>query len=237
MHISLSYQGKNEIGAFIRMTNTYVIVGSSKNKTVLNFFQENVNCPIIEATINSTWNIGVQSIGNSKGLVLPDTCTDQELIHIRNRMPDNIKVARIEERWNCLGNIMLCNDHIGIIHPSVCDETIALLEEVLEIPIYKRKIGDRELVGTYAVANNRGMLVYPGITENEMRELGELTNMRVIAGTVNNGYSEVGGGMVVNDWLQISGMKTTPVEIAVLESVFNCNDNTNLENVIADEII
>lgn len=237
MHFSLNYLSKCEIGVYMRITNTYVLVGRTKEENTMNFFRENVNCPIIETTINHTKNVGAQCIGNSKALIVPETCNDQELNHIRSIMPAEIKVVRMREKWNCLGNIMVCNDHVGLIHPGVEDDTISALENILEIPVYRKAIGNEELVGTYSVANNCGLLTHPGLSEKEIRDLGDMTNMRVIAGTINNGYGDVGSGVVVNDWLQLSGMKSTPVEIAVLETVFNFKDNSNMEDIIADEII
>eukprot|EP01047_Picozoa_sp_COSAG01_P044331 COSAG01_NODE_3997_length_5448_cov_1.814919_8_plen_70_part_00 len=36
--------------------------------------------------------------GNKNGLLLPSTTTDQELVHLRNSLPDEVAVQRIDER-------------------------------------------------------------------------------------------------------------------------------------------
>ena len=40
--------------------------------------------------------------GNKNGLLLPSTTTDQELVHLRNSLPDDVAVQRIDERAHVL---------------------------------------------------------------------------------------------------------------------------------------
>ncbi len=45
------------------------------------------------------------STANRHGLLLPNSTTDQELQHIRNSLPDSVKIQRVEERLSALGNV------------------------------------------------------------------------------------------------------------------------------------
>ncbi|KAI4291371.1 translation initiation factor 6 [Pancytospora philotis] len=237
MHFTLDFEGNCEIGAYVRLTNKYIIVGRCRNPNILHFFHENFDCPIVETTINTIRTVGSQCIGNSRALVLPDTCTDQELQHIRNSLPPSIKVVRIVEKLNCLGNVLLCNDHVCLAASEIDDETAKILEEVLEVPVYRHTIGAESLVGTYAVMNNQGMLTGPNVTQEQLKELSQIMNLRVIAGTANGGDSAVGAGMVANDWVFITGSKCTNVEAKVAETVFNFPEDRISENIIAEEIL
>lgn len=58
-------------------------------------------------------------LGNSHGLLVPHTTTDQELTHLHNSLPDKVKVMRIEERLSALGNTIVCNDYVALIHPDL----------------------------------------------------------------------------------------------------------------------
>ena len=57
--------------------------------------------------------------GNKHGLLVPNTTTDQELQHIRNSLPDEVKIQRVEERLSALGNVITCNDSVALVHPDL----------------------------------------------------------------------------------------------------------------------
>ncbi|ELA41242.1 uncharacterized protein VICG_01731 [Vittaforma corneae ATCC 50505] len=170
MHFKLDFEGKPEIGAYVRMTNKYILVGRSQTPNIINFFRENFSVPIIETTINTINTVGSLCVGNSKGLVLPDTCTDQELQHIRNSLPESIKVVRIYEKLNALGNIIVCNDYGCLVHPEIDESNIKILEDTLGVPVFKHTIGAEPLVGTFSVLSNQGMLIHPNVTELELKD-------------------------------------------------------------------
>lgn len=57
--------------------------------------------------------------GNRNGLLVPNSTTDQELQHIRNSLPDSVKIQRVEERLSALGNVVACNDYVALVHPDL----------------------------------------------------------------------------------------------------------------------
>jgi len=59
------------------------------------------------------------NIANKNGLLVPNTTTDTELQHIRNSLPDNVKMQRVEERLSALGNVIACNDYVALVHPDL----------------------------------------------------------------------------------------------------------------------
>lgn len=237
MHFKLDFEGRSEIGAYVRMTSKYILVGRSRNQNIINFFRSNFSVPVVETTINTINTVGSLCVGNSNGLVLPDTCTDQELQHIRNSLPESVKVVRIYERLNALGNIVVCNDYGCLVHPEVEDSTVKALEEALRVPVVKHTIGAEPLVGTFSVLTNQGMLIHPNVTELEMKELSEMLKVQVIAGTVNSGSEAVGSGMVANDHVCVTGMRCTSVEIKVAEAVFNLSSEKVPVSTMIDEIV
>lgn len=42
-----------------------------------------------------------------------------ELQHLRNSLPDQVVVQRIEERLSALGNCIACNDHVALAHTDL----------------------------------------------------------------------------------------------------------------------
>ena len=50
---------------------------------------------------------------------LNDMHATAELQHIRNSLPDEVVVQRIEERLSALGNCIACNDYVALVHPDI----------------------------------------------------------------------------------------------------------------------
>ena len=75
--------------------------------------------------------VGRVTVGNRRGLLVPSTCTDNELLHIRNAIPDNVVVQRIDERLSALGNCIVCNDHVALVHTDIDRETEDIIADVL----------------------------------------------------------------------------------------------------------
>lgn len=63
--------------------------------------------------------MSVLSPGNRHGLLVPNNTTDQELQHIRNCLPESVKLQRVEERLSALGNVIACNDYVALVHPDL----------------------------------------------------------------------------------------------------------------------
>ncbi|GKV34217.1 hypothetical protein SLEP1_g42610 [Rubroshorea leprosula] len=59
------------------------------------------------------------STGNKNALLVLHTTTDQELHHLRNSLPDQVVVQRMEEMLSTLGNCIACNDHVALTHTDL----------------------------------------------------------------------------------------------------------------------
>merc|ERR1712157_380913 len=164
--------------------------------------------------------VGRTTIGNKRGLLIPTTATDHELQHLKNSLPDNVVIQRVEERLSALGNVMACNDHVALIHPDVDRETEDVVADVLGVEVFRQTVAGHALVGSYSVFTNQGGMVHPRTTVEDIEELSSLLQIPLVAGTVNRGSDVLGGGMVVNDWSAFVGLATTGTEIAVVENIF-----------------
>jgi len=195
-------------------------IGGSENFFSVFEAELSTHIPVIHATIGGNRFVGRTTVGNRRGLLVPNTTTDLELQHLRNSLPDSVVLQRIEERLSALGNIIATNDHVALVHPDTDRETEDVIVDVLGVEVFRQTVGGQALVGSYSKFTNQGGMVHPRTTIEDMEELSSLLQVPLVAGTVNRGSDVLGGGMVVNDWSAFVGMETTGTEISVLENIF-----------------
>lgn len=223
------FGNSSEIGVFAKLTNGYCLVGQGGSQNFYNTFLSELDgkIPVVQCSIQDVRIIGRLVVGNKKGLLVPDTTTDQELQHLRNALPDKVKIQRIEEKLSALGNCIITNDHVALIHPDVDKATEEIVSDVFDVEVFRQSIAGQSLVGSYCAVSNHGALVHPKCTKEEQKELSSLLQVPVMTGTVNRGSSVIGSAMVVNDWTAFVGADTTATEIGVIENIFNLNPESN----------
>ena len=131
---------------------------------------------------------------------------------------------RVEEKLSALGNVIVCNDHVALVHPDIDQETEEIIADVLGVEVFRQQIAKQVLVGSFCSLTNQGCLVHPRTSIEEQKELSALLQVPVTAGTINRGSEVIGGGLVVNDWTAFCGLDTTSTEMAVVESIFNLQE-------------
>lgn len=177
--------------------------------------------------------IGRLCVGNKNGLVVPNTVTDQELLHIRNSLPDSVVVQRVEERLSALGNCVVANDHVALCHPDLDRETEELIADTLGVEVFRQAIAGNALVGSYITFTNQGGLVHPLTSAQDQEELSSLLQVPIVAGTVNRGSDVIGAGLVANDWCAFAGLDTTATELSRIEAIFKLQ-NHNPSAILTD---
>ena len=226
MAVRVQFENNNEVGVFSKLTNSYCLVAIGGSENFYSVFEAELaeTIPVIHASVAGCRIIGRLCVGNKNGLLVPNTTTDTELQHIRNSLPDNVKVQRVEERLSALGNVIACNDHVALVHPDLDRETEEILTDTLNVEVFRQTVASNVLVGSYSVLSNQGGLVHPKTSIQDQDELSSLLQVPLAAGTVNRGSDVIAGGMVVNDWVAFCGMDTTSTELSVIESVFKLNE-------------
>lgn len=230
------FENQNDIGVFCMLTNAYCLVAIGGSENFYSVFESELadHIPVVYTTIAGTRIVGRLVVGNKNGLLCPSTTTDQEMQHLRNTLPKKIRIVRVEEKLSALGNCITCNDHVALVHPDIDQETEEMIADVLGVEVFRQSIAQQTLVGSYCALSNQGALVHPKTSVEEQKELSALLQVPVTAGTVNRGSIVVGAGMVVNDWAAFTGLDTTSTELAVVENIFNLQDQD--QEMIAKEM-
>uniref|UniRef100_A0A182N4A7 Eukaryotic translation initiation factor 6 n=1 Tax=Anopheles dirus TaxID=7168 RepID=A0A182N4A7_9DIPT len=226
MALRAEFENNDDIGVFSKLTNSYCLVAIGGSEAFYSVFESELAdvIPVVHTSIAGCRIIGRLTVGNKNGLIVPNSTTDVELQHLRNSLPDAVKIHRVEERLSALGNVIACNDYVALVHPDIDRETEEIIVDTLGVEVYRQTVANNVLVGAYSVLSNQGGLVHPKTPSQELDELASLLQIPLVAGTVNRGCEVLAAGMVVNDWCAFCGTTTTSTELSVVESVFKLND-------------
>jgi len=226
MAVRVAFENNNEVGVFSMLTNTYCLIAIGGSENFYSVFEGELSevIPVVHTSIAGCRIIGRMCVGNRHGLLVPNNTTDQELQHIRNSLPDSVKIQRVEERLSALGNVIACNDYVALVHPDLDRETEEIIADTLKVEVFRQTVADNVLVGSYSTLSNQGGLVHPRTSIQDQEELSSLLQVPIAAGTVNRGSDVIGAGMVVNDWCAFCGLDTTATEVSFIEKLFKLSD-------------
>ena len=127
------FENSNEVGVFAKLTNSYCLTGLGGSQNFYSIFEAELadHIPVVQTSLAGTRIIGRVCVGNKNGLIVPSSTTDQELLHLRNSLPEGVLIQRVEERLSALGNCIACNDHVALIHTELDRETEEIVADVL----------------------------------------------------------------------------------------------------------
>ncbi|XP_026192802.1 eukaryotic translation initiation factor 6 [Cyclospora cayetanensis] len=238
MAIRTHFESSNEVGVFGKLTNSYCLVASGGSEHFYSTIEAELgpHIPVIHASVGGTTVIGRVCVGNKNGLLVPMTTSDAELQHLRNSLPDSVAVRRVEERLSALGNCIATNDYTALVHADLDAETAEVIQDVLQVEVFRSIVGGQLLVGSYCQLTNRGGLVHSRTPVEEMEDLSQLVQVPFTAGTVNRGSDLVGAGLMVNDWTGFCGMETTATELAVVERIFQLANSEQQQVSLRDDL-
>ena len=87
----------------------------------------------------------------------------------------------------------------------------------MDVEVRRGSIANFKITGSVGTATNKGVLVHPAATEDELESIEKLFKTHVDVGTVNNGTQLVGACAVANSNGVMVGLNTTGPELARIE--------------------
>ncbi|MFA4647598.1 translation initiation factor IF-6 [Pyrococcus kukulkanii] len=221
MHIErLDFENSPYLGVFGVATDRVVLIREGLQEKKLDVIREVLKVPVIEASIMKSRIIGILAAGNSNAIIVPWYIWDTELEEIRGKFKEygiDTEIVPFETKYTALGNLVLANDKAALVSTKFSREEAKKIGDILGVEVERGVIAGLHAVGSAGVVTNKGGLVHPEASDEELKWLSELFKVDVYVGTANMGVPYVGSCMLANSNGVVVGHLTTGPEIVKIE--------------------
>lgn len=168
---------------------------------------------VITMSVDGCSTLGALVRMNSSGAIVSQSISEDEV----RKLEPHIRVTKIAQRHNAMGNNVLANDSGAICHPEFDDRTIEIISKALKVPVERGTVAGYSTVGSAAVATNKGAICHPHTTAEEMEVMERVLGVKPELCTANYGTGQVGACMIANSRGALVGETTTPIELSKVE--------------------
>ena len=164
--------------------------------------------------------IGTLATGNSNAIILPWYVWDAEIERIKKALSEygiDMEVVPFRSKYTALGNLILTNDKAALVSAKFSRKEAQEIGEILGVEVERGVIAGLHAVGSAGVVTNKGGLVHPETSDEELEWLSDLFKVDVYVGTANMGVPYVGTCMLANSNGVVVGHLTTGPEIVKIE--------------------
>ena len=216
MERSITFAGDPNIGVFARVVGDIAIIPPESPEDFKAAVQAALQVELVETTIQGSAIIGSLVAGNSRGIVVSGLATETEI----DILSQHREVLLLKETMNAAGNVIMANDTFAAVHPDMPTDIMHAIGEFLGVEIFPLVLGGVKTVGMAGVATNKGVIVHPRATAQQIARIEEVAKVPVGTGTINMGSALVGTGLLVNEKGYIAGNATSGFELGRIEDVF-----------------
>jgi len=213
----ISMYGTSTIGVYLFTNDLVTTIPMDTPEKVINTIRDTLGTEVIKVTLAKSPLIGVFMVGNDNGVLVPSIVVEEEVNELRRL---GLNVAVLKTKYTAIANLVLTNNRKTVVSPIIEREYINLIRDVLGTEVVVDEICGTYLVGSIAVANDRGVLLSPDAKDDDVKKVRDYFNLNVDVGTVNRGRSFIRGGLVVNNNGGLVGNDTTGFEIVRIMQVF-----------------
>jgi translation initiation factor 6 len=207
----LEFQKNPNIGLFGFATDSKCFLGRHVSKKSEDLARDVLKTEIVRTDVLGTNLAGVFLAGNSKGVIASDRLYKEELDNLKKKTG----LLILETKYTALGNLILMNDNGIIISESLKDHKEAI-KKFFGLPVETGSVCGLDLVGSLALATNRGCLVHKDVSSKEANLLEKVLKVGVMPGSVNFGNPWIRSGIISNSRGLLFGNQTSGPEMGII---------------------
>ncbi len=211
------YRGPN-LGVYISVNDSVAMVPMGYAKSKAEKLAKYLNVDILYTSIANTRLIGILSVMNNKGILLPKTAYQEEYDFFKKET--DLEVGVLDSKFTALGNVICANDKGAVVSPWLSEKDCQTIKDVLGVEVIQKKIVGFNQTGVVLVANNTGAAIHPEADEEDMKTFANLLGVKIEQSSINNGTPYVSSGILANNHALVVGSLTTGPEIMMLTRAF-----------------
>lgn len=208
--------GSSTLGMFTQASDRFFVLPRATPTKLVRRLQEVFSVPCVKYSVAGSRLVGAFTACNSKGLLLPDHVTSEEVASIEEQLDGlglgNVDVTTVDVLDNALGNLVLVNDHGCVLSPKLAGHE-AEVAEALGVDVRVVEFAGTDLVGSAGLVNNLGGCVHPLATDGEIKLLEDALGVPLDVSSVNCGVPFVGACSAANAHGAVVGPETTGPEL------------------------
>lgn len=213
--IQINFFGDHNLGLYAKCSDKVCFLGSFVQKKIEERISEILDVKVIKANISGTDFIGIFCAINSSGLVLPNIVKKTEIEKLKPVLKSlDMNYSVVNSKFNCLGNLVLCNDNGAVISKTFSKLEKKKIENALDIEAEYGNLSGMNIVGSAAVATNKGCLVHRDAKDDEIKKIEDVLKVNTDIGTANFGSPFVGSSFFANSNGAVVGDSTTGPEVS-----------------------
>ncbi len=216
MDRTITFGGDPNIGVFARVLGDIAIIPPESPEEFREAVKAALDVTLVETTIQGSSIIGSLVAGNSRGIVVSGLATEEEV----DLLSEHREVLLLTESMNAAGNVIMANDTFAAVHPDMPTDMMHAIGEFLGVEVFTLTLGGVRTVGMAGVATNKGVIVHPRATDQQIARIEAVAKVPVGTGSINMGSGLVGTGLLVNERGYLAGNATSGFELGRIEDVF-----------------
>ena len=216
----LDFYGYPYLGIYASNTENYLVVPADLPLERAQEAADVLGVEIIATLMNESTLVGSMMTGNSNAFLVSGLATASEVAMLEQKLP----VVCMTGKMTATGNVVLVNDTAALVHPALSDKNVEAITKTLKVDVKRGTLGGLKTVGMAGVATNKGVLVHPRATEEELAVLEDLFRLPVDIGTVSFGSPLVGSSILATTKGIVTGTKTSGPEMGRIEDALGLTE-------------